>query len=100
MERYRTPDANIACAQGDDCKTDDSEHPKTQQRGGQDRPDMRSEIGSPMLISAVHKAMFAKGMEAIIRKKQEERSKKIHLHTSFWPGGALRLRRCAGSVAR
>ena len=75
MERHWRPDATIACAQGDVCNTDDSEHPKTQQRGRQDRPDMRSDIGSPMLISAVQMVMFTKGMEARIRKKQEERSR-------------------------
>ena len=36
---------------------------------------MRSEIGSPMLISAVQMVMVTAGMEARIRKKQEERSR-------------------------
>ena len=49
----------------------DSEHPKTQQR---DRK-IGQTIGSPMRISAVQLVLFTKGMEARIRKKQEERSR-------------------------
>ena len=71
MERHWRPDATIACAQGDVCNTDDSEHPKTQQR---DRK-IGQTIGSPMRISAVQLVLFTKGMEARIRKKQEERSR-------------------------
>ena len=48
----------------------DSEHPKTQQR---DRK-IGQTIGSPMRISAVQLVLFTKGMEARLRKKQEERS--------------------------
>ena len=71
MDRHWRPDANIACAQEDVCNTDDSEHPKTQQR---DRK-IGQTIGSPMRISAVQLVLFTKGMEARIRKKQEERSR-------------------------
>ena len=49
----------------------DPEHPKTQQR---DRK-IGQTIGSPMRISAVQLVLFTKGMEARIRKKQEERSR-------------------------
>ena len=49
----------------------DSEHPKTQQRDCK----IGQTIGSPMRISAVQLVLFTKGMEARIRKKQEERSR-------------------------
>ena len=49
----------------------DSEHLKTQQR---DRK-IGQTIGSPMRISAVQLVLLTKGMEARIRKKQEERSR-------------------------
>ena len=48
MKRNRTKKATIGCTPGDVCNTNDVV-----------RADMWSDIGGPMLISPVHKAMFA-----------------------------------------
>ena len=74
----------------------DSEHPKTQQR---DRK-IGQTIGSPMRISAVQLVLFTKGMEARIRKKQEERSRLWGTFGESWGASGDPLGRLGEALGR